>query len=262
MPDPDADVPRLPDLRGTVALVTGAGGGIGGGIARRFAQAGAAVVAHHRASGAAVEALVAEVRAAGGAASAVAADLTAEGAASAVVATALTTFGRLDALVNCAGVQPVRDLAGMSVHEWRAVVEANLTATFACTQAAAEVMAARGGGSITSIASIEGSQPARGHAHYSASKAGVIMHARAAALEYGPLGIRVNTVSPGLIDRAGLESDWPDGVARWRAAAPLGRLGRATDVGDACVFLASPLASWITGHDLVVDGGVSAHPTW
>jgi 3-oxoacyl-[acyl-carrier protein] reductase len=65
-----------------------------------------------------------------------------------------------------------------------------------------------------------------------------------------------------LIARVGLEQDWPDGVARWRAAAPLGRLGTPSDVGDACVSLASPLARWITGHDLVVDGGVSAHPTW
>jgi 3-oxoacyl-[acyl-carrier protein] reductase len=88
------------------------------------------------------------------------------------------------------------------------------------------------------------------------------MHARAAALEYGPAGIRVNTVSPGLIDRDGLEADWPDGVSRWHAAAPLGRLGRTSDIGDACVFLASSLAGWITGHDLVVDGGMSARPGW
>lgn len=118
------------------------------------------------------------------------------------------------------------------------------------------------GGSIVHIASIEGSRPAVGHAHYSASKAGLIMFARSAALEYGARGIRVNTVSPGLIDRPGLDRDWPEGVARWHAAAPLRRLGCPEDIGDACVFLASPSASWITGHDLVVDGGVSAHPTW
>ncbi|HEU5008832.1 MAG TPA: SDR family oxidoreductase, partial [Jatrophihabitantaceae bacterium] len=152
----------------------------------------------------------------------------------------------------------------LSSAEWQRVLDGNLTGVFACTQAAAAIMAASasGGGSITHIASIEGTQPAFGHAHYNAAKAAVIMHARAAALEYGPQGIRVNTVSPGLIARVGLEQDWPDGVARWRAAAPLGRLGTPSDVGDACVFLASPLARWITGHDLVVDGGVSAHPTW
>lgn len=116
-------------------------------------------------------------------------------------------------------------------------------------------------GSITHIASIEATHPAL-HAHYSASKAAVVAHARSAALEYGPYGIRVNTVSPGLIDRAGLAEAWPDGVRRWQQAVPTGRLGRPEDVGDACVFLASPMASWITGHDLVVDGGVSARPTW
>jgi 3-oxoacyl-[acyl-carrier protein] reductase len=88
------------------------------------------------------------------------------------------------------------------------------------------------------------------------------MHARAAAIEYGPLGIRVNTVSPGLIARPGLEEDWPEGVGRWLAAAPLGRLGTGMDVANACLFLASPIASWITGHNLVVDGGMSAHPAW
>ncbi len=88
------------------------------------------------------------------------------------------------------------------------------------------------------------------------------MHARTAALEYGSWGVRVNTVSPGLIDREGLADAWPEGVRRWREASAVGRLGRPEDVGDACVFLASPLASWVTGHDLVVDGGATSRPTW
>jgi NAD(P)-dependent dehydrogenase (short-subunit alcohol dehydrogenase family) len=88
------------------------------------------------------------------------------------------------------------------------------------------------------------------------------MHARSAALELGPYGIRVNSVSPGLVARDGLADDWPDGVARYQAAAPLGRLVEGADVAAACLFLASPLAAAITGHDLVVDAGVSCHPTW
>jgi NAD(P)-dependent dehydrogenase (short-subunit alcohol dehydrogenase family) len=118
------------------------------------------------------------------------------------------------------------------------------------------------GGSITLIASVEGRRPAPGHAHYASAKAGVIMLARAAALEYGPAGIRVNSVSPGLIDRPGLADQWPDGLSRWQRAAPLGRVGTAAEVGDACVFLASPMAAFITGHDLAVDGGMSAVPGW
>ncbi|MFI1729265.1 SDR family NAD(P)-dependent oxidoreductase [Streptomyces acidicola] len=248
-------------LAGQVALVTGAGGGIGPGIALRFAAAGAAVALHHRARG--VDDLVAGVRESGGRAIALRADLTDEDACARLVRDAAEWGGgRLTALVNNAGVQPVQALPGMTVADWRSVVDTNLSSVFACTQTAAEVMRASGGGSVTHIASIEAGRPAPLHAHYCAAKAAVVMHARSAALEYGPYGIRVNTVSPGLIDRDGLEEDWPEGVRRWQQAVPTGRLGRPEDVGDACVFLASPMASWITGHDLVVDGGVSARPTW
>jgi len=180
-----------------------------------------------------------------------------------MMATAVEAFGRLDTVVANAGVQPVAELATMSVPQWRAVVETNLIGSFATVQAAASAMGERGGGgSIILIGSIEGAQPAWSHAHYCASKAAVIHFARTAALEYGRHGIRVNSVSPGLIWRDGLGLDWPDGVARCQRAAPLGRLGRPTDVGNACVFLASSMAEWITSQDLVVDGGVSVHPTW
>nr|WP_303711623.1 SDR family oxidoreductase [Kutzneria buriramensis]WKX10599.1 SDR family oxidoreductase [Kutzneria buriramensis] len=254
-------------LEGQVALVTGAGGGIGRGIALRFAEEGAAVAVHCRTAMEAAREVADRIRDLGRRAVVLRADLTDEDGCRRLVREAAEwAGGRLSALVNNAGVQPTRALPGMTAAEWRAVVDANLTSVFACTQAAAEVMREQGegrvGGSVTHIASIEAGHPAVDHAHYSASKAAVVAHARAAALEYGPYGIRVNTVSPGLIAREGLARDWPEGVRRWQGAAPLGRLGRPEDVGDACVFLASPLATWITGHDLVVDGGVSARPTW
>lgn len=252
--------PALPDLTGTAVLVTGASGNIGGGIAWRFAEAGSAVVVHYHRAEAPAEALVARIAAAGGTATAIRADLSDAAACHDLVHGAAEWAGRLDTLVNNAGVQPVEDLAGMSADRWRTVLETNVDSAFSCTQAAAEVMT--GGGSVTHVASIEATQPAPGHAHYSSAKAALVMHARAAALEYGPRGLRVNAVSPGLIDRPGLAADWPDGVARWHRAAPLNRLGTPADVANACVFLASPLATWITGHNLVVDGGVSAHPTW
>ena len=225
------------DLSGKVVLVTGTGGPIGTGIALRFEAAGARVARHRG-----VE------------------DGDLRTSAQRVVDDVIAQHGRLDAVVNNAGVQPVEPLPDMTPEQWRFVVDVNLTAPFAVTQAAVAHLPA--GGSVTHIASIEGTRPASGHAHYAASKAGLIMHARAAALEYGPRGIRINTVSPGLIARPGIEEQWPEGVARWRAAAPLTRLGTPEDVGDACVFLASDLAKWITGHDLVVDGGVTARPTW
>ncbi|MFG2995041.1 SDR family NAD(P)-dependent oxidoreductase [Streptomyces sp. NPDC048340] len=252
----------LPDLTGQSVLVTGASGGIGSAIARRLAQAGAAVVVHGRSGKGRAEQLAAELTARDHQALALSADLTDEAACRRLVADSAEWSGRLTGLVNCAGIQPVRELAAMTTAEWRQVLDTNLAGAFTCTQAAAPVLANHGGGSITHIASIEGRHPALDHAHYCASKAALIMHARTAALEYGRLGIRVNTVSPGLIDRPGLPEEWPEGVRRWQKAAPLGRLGKTQDVADACVFLASPLASWISGHDLVVDGGVSSAPTW
>ncbi|ANB07246.1 short-chain dehydrogenase [Streptomyces ambofaciens] len=251
-------------LDGQTALVTGAGGGIGRGIALRFAEESAAVAVHCRTAVAAAREVAGLIRERGGRAVVLRADLTDEVACRRLVEEAADWGGgRLTALVNNAGVQPSRDLAALTAAEWRTVVDTNLTSVFACTQAAAGIMRAQdGGGSVTHIASIEARAPAPAHAHYGASKAAVVMHARSAALEYGPWGVRVNTVSPGLVDREGLAESWPEGVRRWREAAPARRLGRPEDVGDACVFLASRLASWITGHDLVVDGGVTARPSW
>ncbi|TCO62963.1 SDR family NAD(P)-dependent oxidoreductase [Actinocrispum wychmicini] len=249
------------DLTGTTVLVTGASGGIGQVIARRFAEAGSAVAVHYRRDRDAATALVELIEAAGGTATALQADLSNDNACHRLVDAATGWAGRLDTLVNNAGIQPVEALPDMPVTSWRTMIDTNLTSAFSCTQAAARAMADRGG-CIVHIASIEATQPAPGHAHYSTAKAALVMHARAAALEYGPRGIRVNTVSPGLIDRPGLATDWPDGVRRWQQAAPLGRLGTPTDVANACLFLASPLAAWITGHNLTVDGGVSTRPTW
>ena len=254
----------LPDLAGQRVLVTGASGGVGGGIARAFAAAGASVAVHYRASGEAADALVRELRAAGAAACAVRADLSEPGAAGELIARAAAELGGLDGLVNNAGVQPVAALADTTRDAWDEVLGTNLGAVFELSQAAAKAMGADRGRDrwITHIASVEASRPSPSHAHYAAAKAGVVMHARAAALELGPRGIRVNTVSPGLVDRPGLAEAWPEGVASWTSHAPLGRLATPADVGGACVLLASPAAAFITGQDLAVDGGMLATPGW
>ena len=272
----------LPDLTGQRVLITGASGGVGGGIAEAFAVAGARVAVHYRGSADAAFELVERLREHGGDAVAVRADLGEPGAAEALIADVLRALGGLDGLVNNAGVQPVQTLEDTTRADWDAVLGTNLGAVFELTRAAAAAMSAAPTGTgtatgataptaagdpapnrwITHIASVEAHRPSPAHAHYAAAKAGLVMHARAAALELGPAGIRVNTVSPGLVERPGLETDWPEGVSSWRAHAPLGRLATARDIGNACALLASPAASFITGQDLAVDGGMLATPGW
>jgi NAD(P)-dependent dehydrogenase (short-subunit alcohol dehydrogenase family) len=151
----------------------------------------------------------------------------------------------------------------MAEEEWDLVINSNLRSTFLCTQAAAKQMIAQGsGGAIVNIASIEGENPAPMHSHYSAAKGGVLIYTVAAAQELGAHAIRVNAVVPGLIWREGIEQAWPEGVARWQKAAPLKRLGLPSDVADACLFLTSQAARWITGASLRVDGGVMTHQTF
>jgi len=246
------DVHHLLSLAGETVLVTGASGNIGRGIAQRLAEAGARIVIHYYRNEAAATELARQV------------------AADAVIQSDLDDADTVDALfaessptlvVNNAAAQPVASLADMDFDDWRSVLSANLDGPFLVTQRAARAWGDRGG-AIVNIASIEGSDPAAGHAHYATSKAGLLMFTRAAALEYGARGIRVNGVSPGLIDREGLADDWPDGVGRWRQRVPLGRLGTAKDVADAVLFLLSPAARWISGTNLVVDGGMSAQSRW
>src|SRR5690606_15096930 len=203
---------HLLDLTGRVVVVTGAGGGLGQGIVGRLHAAGATVVAVTRSSPVAAESVTV-----------VTADLTTPTGPADVVAAALDAHGRVDGLVNIAGIQPVVPFGQVTDEQWSEMIDTNLTAVHRLTQAAAAAMSA--GGSIVHIASIEAHHPTPVHGHYATSKAAVVMHARAAALAYGPQQIRVNSVSPGLIGRPGIEEQWPEGVSRWLAAAPLGRLG-------------------------------------
>ena len=257
---PAPPVRGLLDFSGKVALITGAGSGMGRGIAKRFAEAGAHVMAHYHSSADGAQAVVARIMDAGGQARSHPADLTRPEEVAGLIAATVDAFGRLDLLVNNAGVYPLHSLLEMTPEQWEAVLAANLRSVFLCTQAAARQMIAQGeGGAVVVITSIEAENPAPSHSHYNASKGGALMFTRAAASELGPHGIRVNAVAPGLMWTEGIEQGWPDGVARFRRAAPLGRLGMPEDVADACLFLCSPAARWITGASLTVDGGVMTH---
>lgn len=239
----------MPDLEGRVVVVTGAGGGVGRGIVTRFVEAGATVVTQYRAK---------PTQAAG--AASVSADLRVEEERVRLVETVVDRHGRIDVMVNNAGVQPVTPLTELRAHDVRDVFEVNVIAAFELTRLAASAMPE--GGSVIGVASVEAQIPGVGHAHYAASKAALVMHARAAALELGHKGIRVNTVSPGLVDAGDLAARWPTGHQSWVRAAPLGRTITPEAIGDACVFLASDRAAFITGQDLVVDAGMSLARPW
>ena len=256
------DVPHpqdLLDLTGRIAIVTGASQGIGAGIAKRFAKAGARVVVHYRRDRQAAKHVVTAIARAGGTAVAIGAELDTEGGVTRFFKEADDRLGPVEILVNNAGQNfPLHPLAEISLEEWRAMFRDNLESMFLCTQAAAAVMRERGGGAIVNIGSISATNPASDHSHYNSAKAAVLAFTRSCAQELGPAGIRVNSVSPGLIHKAGIEKAWPEGVERWTSRAPLGRLGEPEDIADACLFLASPAARWISGQNLAVDGGVLA----
>ncbi len=230
-------------------IVTGAGGGIGESIAR------AAAVAGYRVGVLDID---------GNAAAAVADSLDGAVAIEAAVndpeqiEAALDSFGTPDALVNNAGIVRFGPLLDQSIDDWRAAVDVNLTGTFVCSTATARRMAESGGGSIVSITSINGIAPGPNAGAYGSTKAGINILSQQMSIEWGAMGIRSNTVAPGLIDGGMSAPIFADADFRRRRTekVPAGRLGSVEDIARAVLFLCSDDADYITGHQLVVDGGV------
>lgn len=244
------------NLSGRVAIVTGAGRGIGRGIAFRLASAGASVAVND-VNSSSVEQVVAEIRDRGGTAMTAVGDIADWEAVTGMCAQVHDTYGGLHILVNNAGIIRRGTLETMRLEDWHEVLGVNLTGTFYCCRAAAPYMRQAGWGRIINVASIAGKMGDIASAPgYGPSKAGVIALAKTLARELAPWGITVNAVAPHAIETE-MTAGWtPQQRAALVAQIPLGRLGTIEEVAEAVTFLVSPLAGFITGETLDINGGV------
>lgn len=246
----------MAELNDRVAVVTGAGRGIGKGIALELAKRGAAVVVNYNASADAANEVVATIQSAGGKASAVKADVSNMADAEALIKAAIDQFGKIDILVNNAGTTRDNLIMMMKEDDWDVVLTTNLKSAWNCSKAAVKAMMRKRYGRIVNITSVSGIAGQGGQTNYSASKAGLIGLTKALAREVAPRQITVNAVAPGFVG-TDLTANLPENlVEQLNKNIPLERWGTPEDVAYAVAFLVDDRASYITGQVVSVDGGL------
>lgn len=261
---------RETSLDGQRAIVTGANSGIGEGIARGLAEAGAAVVVNWVSGEDRAEQVVADIRASGGTAMAVRADVSDESQVQAMFRQAIEALGSVDILVNNAGLQQDAPFHEMSLAQWRKVIDVNLTGQFLCAREAVREFLRRGPlpelscsvGKIICVSSVHDVIPWAGHVNYAASKGGVAMLMKTMAQELAMKKIRVNAISPGAIRTPINTSAWDtaEAEAALLRLIPYYRVGETRDIARATVWLASDHSDYVTGATLYVDGGMTLYP--
>ena len=251
-----------------IAIVTGASSGLGYATAAALAEAGAAVAINYNSQAEPAERLAAEIVAKGGRALACGADVSDEAAVDRLFAATVERWGAVDIVVANSGMQKDAPSAEMSLADWRRVIDVNLTGQFLTARAAIRRFTAQGDrgvsaavGKILHMSSVHDVIPWGGHANYAASKGGVDMLMRTLAQEVGHQRIRVNAIAPGAISTAiNKEATEGEAAAKLMKLIPYKRIGRAQDIANAAVFLASDMADYITGATLYVDGGMTLYP--
>ena len=240
-------------LSRNVALVTGANSPIGLAIASKLKKAGAELILAVHNNDDNVKSFTNSVPA-----TILSADLRNPHEVEKLISGTLKVSNQLDIIVNNAALQNVENLSEIDADSWDAVLETNLRSIHLVMRAALPALEKSENASVVNVVSIEGHQPARGHSHYSTSKAGLLMLTKSAALEYADLGIRVNSVSPGLIDDGNLKDRWPEGIDRWLDSAPLGRVVTPEDIAGLAIFLSSRAGAYTIGEVITCDGGLVA----